>query len=113
MKMGHILCSGRAMEESINFGCLRGLNQGRNSLEYPPASIDNLNLPITMESLCFIKGGRITGWLMGTSLNDLNSYHFKISIIVFCVKNKEDEFCDESGVYKASYCELTGERKML
>ena len=50
---------------------------------------------------------------MDISLNDLNSYHFQISIIVFLFKEKEDEFYDESGVYKASYCELVGERKML
>ena len=50
MKMGQILYSGRAMEESINFGCLSGFSQGRNSLEFLHALIDNTNLPIIMES---------------------------------------------------------------
>ena len=108
MKTGQILCSGPAMEDAINFGCFRGFNQERNSLEFPPALIDNTNLPIIMESQCFIKGERINGWLMDISLNDFISYDFQIFIIVFFLY-KEDEFYDESGVYKASYCELVGE----
>ena len=49
---------------------------------------------------------------MDISLNDFISYDFQIFIIVFFLY-KEDEFYDESGVYKASYCELVGEWKML